>query len=144
MKVHAPPYSTVMELHDKMCVGAICALLMAPQQDTMADPRTAFEANVPFHWRCRAALLALPSRYPDSESALADSPEESKRDLHRTFQQFTLYLNISEAIIFLHRPYFARALHDAVPDPTLSVWGPSYLNVVERCNVSCPVNIAPS
>ncbi|BEI84665.1 hypothetical protein CcaverHIS002_0500660 [Cutaneotrichosporon cavernicola] len=114
MKVQAPPYSTVMALHDKL---------------------TTFETDVPFHFRCRAALLALPSRYPDAERAIADSPEESKRDLHRTFQQFTLYLNISEAIIFLHRPYFARALHDEVPDPTLSVFGQSYLTVVERCNL---------
>ncbi|GMK58493.1 hypothetical protein CspeluHIS016_0505250 [Cutaneotrichosporon spelunceum] len=114
MKVQVPPYSAVMALHDKL---------------------TAFETEVPFHFRCRAALLALPSRYPDAEKAIADSPEESKRDLHRTFQQFTLYLNLSESIIFLHRPYFARALHDAVPDPTLSVFGQSYLTVVERCNV---------
>lgn len=97
--------------------------------------RTSFEISVPFYFRCRAALLVMPSRHPNSESAIADSPEESKRDLHRTFQQFTLYLNISEAIIFLHRPYFARALHDTVPDPTLSVFGQSYLTVVERCNV---------
>lgn len=100
------------------------------------DRRTSFETNVPYNLRCRAALIALPSRYPDAASAIAESPDESKRDLHRTFQQFTLYLTISEAIIFLHRPYFARALHDAVPDPTLSMFGQSYLTVVERCNVS--------
>lgn len=78
----------------------------------------------------------MPSRYPDAEGAIRDSPEETKRDLHRTFQQFTLYLNLTEAITFLHRPYFLRALHEDVPDPTQSIYGQSYLTVIERCNVS--------
>lgn len=108
---------------------------------------------MPFHLRCRSVLLALPSRYPDVESAMRDSPEVNKKNLQKTFQvrekfhptpgprshenqQFTLALNISETILFLHRPYFAKALHERLQDPTRSLYGPSYLAVVERCNVS--------
>jgi len=42
---------------------------------------------------------------------------------------------VSEALLFLHRPYFARALHERKPDPTQTEFGQSYLCVVERCNV---------
>lgn len=52
-------------------------------------------------------------------------------------QQFTLALNVSESFLFLHRPYFARALHERKPDPTQTEFGQSYLSVIERCNVSC-------
>lgn len=46
----------------------------------------AFEKDVPFHLRCRSVLLALPSRYPDVESAVRDSPEVNKKNLQKTFQ----------------------------------------------------------
>ncbi|GFZ52287.1 hypothetical protein JCM24511_10060 [Saitozyma sp. JCM 24511] len=114
MNVVSPPYSTITELHERL---------------------VAFEKDVPFHLRCRSVLLALPSRYPDVESAVRDSPEVNKKNLQKTFQQFTLALNISETILFLHRPYFAKALHERLQDPTRSLYGPSYLAVVERCNV---------
>jgi hypothetical protein len=54
---------------------------------------------------------------------------------HSTTQQFTLAINLSECLIFLHRPYFARALHESPGDPTRSAFGQSYLVVMERCNV---------
>ncbi|UOH84813.1 hypothetical protein LQV05_001627 [Cryptococcus neoformans] len=113
MKVDPPSYDTVTTLHKHLCD---------------------FEHQVPYHLRCRTALLALPSIYPDPTQAVRDSPEVSKRDLHRTFQQFTLYVNISETLLFLHRPYFAKALHERLSDPTRSIYGQSYLSVVERCN----------
>ncbi|WVQ83747.1 hypothetical protein IAT38_005891 [Cryptococcus sp. DSM 104549] len=94
-----------------------------------------FERNVPFELRCRTALLALPSVYPDPEAARRNSPDVSRHNLHRTLQQFTLALNISENILFLQRPYFVMAMHDQPADPTRSVYGHSYLAVVERCNV---------
>lgn len=99
------------------------------------DRRCAFERQIPFHLRCRTALLALPSVYADAESATRDSPEVNQRNLHRTFQQFTLALNVSESILFLQRPYFVKALQEAPQDPTRSIYGKSYLAVVERCNV---------
>lgn len=56
-------------------------------------------------------------------------------------EQFTLALNVCEVMLCLHWTYYVRALHHDVPDPTLSIYGQSYLTVVERCNVSQP---APS
>ena len=47
-------------------------------------------------------------------------------------QQHTLVINICEAILFLQRPYFAKALHDRPDDPSLSTFGASYLAIVER------------
>ena len=52
-------------------------------------------------------------------------------------QQHTLAINICEAILFLQRPYFAKALHDRPDDPSLSKFGASYLAIVERCYVRC-------
>ncbi|WWC87440.1 uncharacterized protein L201_002329 [Kwoniella dendrophila CBS 6074] len=112
-KVRTPPYSECLNLYGQIC---------------------AFERNVPFELRCRPVLCALPSAYPASESAMAASPPTDKRNLHLTFQQFTLAMNISELIVFLNRPYFAQALHDSPGDPTRSSYGQSYLAVVERCN----------
>ncbi|TXT11220.1 hypothetical protein VHUM_01971 [Vanrija humicola] len=114
MDVRPTPYSSITALYDRLC---------------------AFERQIPFHLRCRTALLALPSVYADAESATRDSPEVSQRNLHRTFQQFTLALNVSESILFLQRPYFVKALQEAPQDPTRSIYGKSYLAVVERCNV---------
>lgn len=114
MQVHPSSYSAIESLYDRLC---------------------AFERQIPFHLRCRTALLALPSVYADADSATRDSPELSRHDLHLTFQQFTLALNVSETILFLQRPYFVRALQEAPQDPTTSRYGKSYLAVVERCNV---------
>ncbi|ODN75930.1 hypothetical protein L202_05915 [Cryptococcus amylolentus CBS 6039] len=94
-----------------------------------------FELNVPYDMRCRCALLALPSVYPDANMARRNSPEVSRHNLHRTLQTYTLALNIAEAILFLQRPYFVMAMHDEPNDPTRSLYGHSYLAVVERCNV---------
>jgi DNA-directed RNA polymerase delta subunit len=66
---------------------------------------------------------------------MRDSPAVHRGDLRRTFQQFTLALNVSECILFLQRPYFVKALQEAPQDPTRSTYGRSYLAVVERCNV---------
>lgn len=37
--------------------------------------------------------------------------------------------------MFLQRPYFVAALNENPQDPTKSLYGHSYLVVVERCNV---------
>lgn len=115
MTVHHNPYSTVQELYSQLCT---------------------FERQVPFELRCRVALMALPSVYPDPELAKQDSPEVTRRHLHRTLHQYTIALNISEQILHLQRPYFVMAMHDQPVDPTRSIYGHSYLAVVERCNVS--------
>jgi hypothetical protein len=44
------------------------------------------EKNIPFHLRCRTALISLPSVYPDPEQARLDSPDISRRNLKRTLQ----------------------------------------------------------
>ncbi|KAL2432701.1 hypothetical protein ABEF95_014691 [Exophiala dermatitidis] len=93
-----------------------------------------FERNLPFSLRCRAALLAMPSRYPRFEAAIEASPEPSRRSMTISFQQTNLALNISETIINLHRPYYAKALYDDV-ESVESVYAPSFLTVVERCAI---------
>ncbi|BEI83841.1 hypothetical protein CcaverHIS002_0404450 [Cutaneotrichosporon cavernicola] len=113
MDVRPTAYSAIDALYERLC---------------------AFERHIPFAIRCRTALLALPSVYADAESAIRDSPAVSGQ-LALTFQQFTLALNVSEAILFLQRPYFVRALQESPQDPTRSTYAKSYLAVVERCNV---------
>lgn len=123
---------------------------------TLADRSAEFENAIPYSLRFRAALLARPSRYSDPAEAIRESPEESRRDVQRTLQvsgtcevepaimltpqQYTLALNICEVMMSLHRPYYVHALHEPVADPTLSVYGQSYLTIVERCNVSSVVS----
>ncbi|WWC98837.1 hypothetical protein V866_005730 [Kwoniella sp. B9012] len=114
MKVERPPYSTVTDLHRRLCT---------------------FEQNLPFLLRCRAAMLATPSRFPDSITAIESSPEPSRRSMSLSFQQNNLALNISETIIFLHRPYFARVLYSDTQDRVRSAYATSYLAVIERCGV---------
>lgn len=115
MSVRSTPYSKIGQLYDRLC---------------------AFERHIPFYLRCRPALQALSSVYQDAESASKDSPDVKLGNLHLTFQQFTLSLNVSEAIIFLQRPYFIKALQENPKDPTKSMYGKSYLAIVERCTVS--------
>ncbi|OQV06667.1 Fungal specific transcription factor domain-containing protein [Cladophialophora immunda] len=114
MKVRKPAYSDVIDLDLRLCE---------------------FERNLPFSLRCRAALLSMPSRYPQSETAIAASPEPSRRSMTISFQQTNLALNISETIINLHRPYYAKALYDDVDDRVKSVHAPSFLTVIERCAI---------
>ena len=49
-------------------------------------------------------------------------------------QQTNLALNVSETIINLHRPYYAKALYDV--DIVESIYKPSFYTVIERCGVS--------
>ena len=86
--------------------------------------------------RCRPVLTVLSSIYPDPKMADAEAPPTDKRNFHKTFQQFTLAMNVCESFVLLHRPYFARALHESPKDPTKSIYAQSYLCVIERCNVS--------
>lgn len=51
------------------------------------------------------------------------------------YQQMNLAINISETIINLHRPYYAKALYEDLDDPVKSEFAPSYLTVIERCTV---------
>lgn len=67
-------------------------------------------------------------RYDESRN-ICDTP---KVDI----QQFTLALNIAENFLFLLRPYFVRAIHEAAAEPLQSPFGDAYLTVVERSNVS--------
>ncbi|KAL4893492.1 hypothetical protein BDV59DRAFT_207607 [Aspergillus ambiguus] len=113
MKVQQPAYSAVIDLDLRL---------------------GEFERNLPFSLRCRAALLAMPSRYPQREAAIEASPEPSRRSMTISFQQTNLALNISETIINLHRPYYARALYDD-SDGVKSVYASSFLTVIERCAI---------
>ncbi|KAK9350906.1 hypothetical protein V1523DRAFT_418316 [Lipomyces doorenjongii] len=114
MKVRKPEYSSVIDLDLKLCE---------------------FERNLPFSFRCRAAFLSMPSRYPRVEAAIEASPAPSRRSMTISFQQMNLALNISETMINLHRPYYAKALYDHIDDRMRSVYAPSFLTVIERCAI---------
>ncbi|WRT69339.1 uncharacterized protein IL334_006323 [Kwoniella shivajii] len=113
MQVKAAPYSTVGELHQQL---------------------SDFERQIPYNFRCRAALLSMPSVYADPVGAIRESPPASQANLIINLQQSTLAINLSETLLFLHRPYYAQALHDQSEEPTKSSFGPSFLAVVERCH----------
>ncbi|OXG79806.1 hypothetical protein C345_05536 [Cryptococcus neoformans A2-102-5] len=109
-----PPYESIVDLYEKL---------------------RSFERSIPYYIRCRTALLALPSLYTDASKAEAESPALNKRDLRRTFEQYSLAMMISESIVNLYRPYFMRALIECPGDPLRTVYGQAYLSVVERSNV---------
>lgn len=77
----------------------------------------------------------MPSRYPQSQSAIDASPEPSRRSMKLSFQQMNLTFNISETFINLHRPYYAKALYEDIDDRLKSVYAQSYLAVIERCTI---------
>ncbi|VUC36500.1 unnamed protein product [Clonostachys rosea] len=110
MKVRKPAYSEVTELGLRLLE---------------------FERNIPFTLRCRAALLAMPSQYPVAEAAINASPEPSRRSVTISFQQSNFALNVSETVINLHRPYYAKALYEV--DRVESIYKTSFYTVIERC-----------
>ncbi|KAJ3549622.1 hypothetical protein NM208_g411 [Fusarium decemcellulare] len=110
MKVRRPAYSEVTDLGLRL---------------------REFEHNIPFSLRCRAALMATPSRYPLLETAIEASPEPSRMSLTISFQASSLFSG--KTIINLHRPYYARVLYDA--DHGESVYKPSFYTVIERCAI---------
>ncbi|CAH0022329.1 unnamed protein product [Clonostachys rhizophaga] len=112
MKVRKPAYSEVTELGLRLLE---------------------FERNIPFSLRCRAALLAMPSQYPVAEAAINASPEPSRRSVTISFQQSNFALNVSETIINLHRPYYAKALYEV--DRVESIYKTSFYTVIERCAI---------
>ncbi|ORY30771.1 hypothetical protein BCR39DRAFT_598252 [Naematelia encephala] len=114
LSVLAPDYDAAISLYEQICH---------------------LESCIPFELRCRAAMRALPSKFPDTNMADAETPEMNKRDLKRTFQQFHLALMISETIVNLFRPFFIRALTERPDDPIRSAYGQAVLSVLERCNV---------
>lgn len=80
MRVRKPPYSDVSAMDAKLCE---------------------FERNLPFSIRCRAALMAMPSRYPGVEAAIEASPEPSKRAMTMSFQ-------VSLSTMSAYQIYFSR------------------------------------
>ncbi|GCB23345.1 uncharacterized transcriptional regulatory protein C1F7.11c [Aspergillus awamori] len=58
----------------------------------------------------------------------------SSEILNMAMKQSNLALNISETIINLHRPYYAKALYD-INERTKSIYAPSFLTVIERCGI---------
>ncbi|KAM0750597.1 hypothetical protein T439DRAFT_380485 [Meredithblackwellia eburnea MCA 4105] len=112
MKVARPSYAALQGIHDQIIQ---------------------FERNIPYNLRCRPVLSVLPSTLGDLGTAEELSPPIDRRDMQRTFQAFTLALNLSELLVFLHRPFFAKALNEFA-SPEISVFGQSFLAVIERCN----------
>ncbi|KAK4684896.1 hypothetical protein P7C73_g5268, partial [Tremellales sp. Uapishka_1] len=114
MTVKPPSYSSVINLWSKLAQ---------------------FEKALPYFLRCQPAMLALVSVFPEQNDALAASPPVNREELKLTFQQHALALNISETILFLLRPFYARALHEQPLDPSKSKYGEAFLAVVERCRI---------
>lgn len=81
MKVRKSAYTDVTELDLKLYVSQSVIRVQRLRQ-----PSCDFEQNIPFFLRCRAALLATPSRYPQLEAAIQASPEPSRRSLAISFQ----------------------------------------------------------
>lgn len=94
-----------------------------------------FEKNLPFHWRCRPAWEALISISGSPEEAVKTSPSTDKHDLRLTAQRHVLALNIADAVLFLQRPYFTKALYESPLNPCQSKYASSFLAVFERCIV---------
>ncbi|OWZ45798.1 hypothetical protein C361_02913 [Cryptococcus neoformans Tu259-1] len=113
MRASAPDYIQIVDLHKALI---------------------SFQRDIPYTFRCRAMLESLPSEYADPVNAREQSPQPSKRDLSKTFQRTLLAMMLTETNLYLHRPFFARAMLDTAADPTRSAYGLSYLTVVERCN----------
>ncbi|KAE8540859.1 hypothetical protein D1P53_002211 [Cryptococcus gattii VGV] len=113
MRASAPDYTQIIDLHKALI---------------------SFQRDIPYAFRCRAMLESLPSEYADPVNAREQSPQPSKRDLSKTFQRTLLAMMLTETNLYLHRPFFARAMLDTAADPTRSTYGLSYLTVVERCN----------
>lgn len=109
----------------------------APQLvQALQDQLVLFEKQIPFSLRSRTAYSSLPSLYINPEDAIGDTPEIDKRNLILTLQQFALSITISETMLFLNRPFYAKAFGEANHDPTQSQYARAYLVVVERSNVS--------
>lgn len=109
----------------------------APQiVQALQEQLVLFEKQVPFVLRSRTAYSSLPSLYTNPEDALIDTPEIDKRNLALTLQQFALSITISETMLFLNRPFYAKAFGEAQHDPSQSQYAQAYLVVVERSNVS--------
>ncbi|OAA59728.1 Transcription factor [Niveomyces insectorum RCEF 264] len=104
MKARRPPYTEVTEMDLKL---------------------RGFEQNLPFYIRCRAAFVAMPSRYPRVEDAIEASPEPSRRSMTISFQ----------TVINLHRPYYAKALYEDTGGSDRSIYAPSFYAVIERCAI---------
>lgn len=81
MKVRKPAYSDVTDLDLKL-YASHSVIYAQVLRKSSCD----FEQNIPFSLRCRAALLATPSRYPQLEAAIQASPEPSRRSLAISFQ----------------------------------------------------------
>jgi hypothetical protein len=81
MKVRRPAYAEVIALDGKLYVHPYLTL-----SDHTEDSSRDFENNIPYSLRCRAALLSMPSQYPQPDAALNASPEPSKRSIAISFQ----------------------------------------------------------
>lgn len=68
-----------------------------------------FEKNLPYHWRCRPAWVALISISGSEEAAVQTSPEINKLDLRLTFQRHTLALNIADGAFVIMSSLFLLA-----------------------------------
>ncbi|RSH90304.1 hypothetical protein EHS25_001638 [Saitozyma podzolica] len=100
--------------------------------DELNGELIAFERNIPFHLRCRAAMEAIASVYSDVAKARLEAPEVTRRAVRLVLEQHFLAMIVSETVVNLYRQLFVRALAESPDDPVRSVYGPPFLSVFER------------
>jgi hypothetical protein len=123
-----------------LIVGCMYLRILIAPVKLMKSSRE-FELALPFSLRCRAAFLSMPSRYTQASAAVDASPEPSRIAMTSSFQQTNLAINISETLINLHRPYYAKALYNQMDSRTKALYEPSFLTVIERCAVCLHRNV---
>lgn len=104
--------------------------------DELNNELIAFERNIPFNLRCRAAVEAIASVYSDVAKARLEAPEVTRRAVRLVLEQHFLAMIVSETVVNLYRQLFVRALAESPDDPVRSVYGRPFLSVFERSVVS--------
>ena len=95
----------------------------------------ALESGLPFHLRCRAAVLAMTSKYRSAGEAEAAAPAPDPDDIERTMQQHYLVFVTYRAVHTCLHAYFVSALKDSPAEPAKSAYGAPFITVVERSSM---------
>ena len=90
------------------------------------------ESEMPFNLRCRAAMLAMRSKYRSPNDAEAASPDAERDDMAQTMQQHYLVFTTYRAMHTCLHAYFVSALKDSPAEPTKSAYGAPFITMVER------------
>lgn len=158
MKVRKSAYSDVTELDLKLYVFALCSS-SAKTKAAQMRLRTEYTLLPSLPSSAIGHAVSISSAGGGDPGISGTVPEVTgylfpgltvlhpyhsspKWKLTDPIQQTNLALNVSETIINLHRPYYAKALYDV--DSVESIYKPSFYTIIERCGVSIQRNNPPS